>query len=62
MQLILSLGRHFTLFPLRVGVEGLAEDGYDCDWNPPFPFNKRMWAGAKMSFQRVYLLGKLSGY
>ena len=26
-------------------------DGYESEWIPPYPFNKRMWSGAKMHFQ-----------
>jgi hydroxyacyl-ACP dehydratase HTD2-like protein with hotdog domain len=48
---MILLGRHFTLFPSRR--KDLAADGYDAEWTPPEPFNRRMWAGAKLDFQSL---------
>ncbi|KAI9299841.1 hypothetical protein BJ944DRAFT_171780 [Cunninghamella echinulata] len=42
---------HHIYFPQRVPESHLAKDGYEADFFPPFPFTKRMWAGATLTWQ-----------
>ncbi|CAO3622651.1 unnamed protein product [Cunninghamella blakesleeana] len=42
---------HHIYFPHCVTEAQLAKDGYEAEFFPPFPFTKRMWAGATLTWK-----------
>jgi 3-methylfumaryl-CoA hydratase len=39
---------HLIYFPPRLTEAQLASDGYETKWQPPPPFNRRVWAGGRL--------------
>ncbi|GAB5589725.1 hypothetical protein Unana1_04625 [Umbelopsis nana] len=47
---------HLVYFPPRFTEKELASDGYELNFKPPKPFVHRMWAGARLEWNRDNLL------
>lgn len=47
---------HLVYFPPRFTEKELASDGYELNFKPPKPFVHRMWAGARLEWNRGNLL------
>lgn len=51
---------HWAAFPDFVPLDGIATDGHPKlgGFLPPLPFNRRMWAGGRLSFQGGFTIGE----
>ena len=51
---------HWVAFPEFVPIAGIATDGHPKlgGFLPPLPFNRRMWAGGKLSFKGRFAVGE----
>jgi 3-methylfumaryl-CoA hydratase len=45
---LLPANWHLIYFPQRLQETELASDGYERDWQPPPPFERRVWAGGRL--------------
>ncbi|KAI8052127.1 HotDog domain-containing protein [Syncephalis plumigaleata] len=46
----LPLNWHLAYFPARLRESQLASDGYEPQWQPPPPFERRVWASGKLKW------------
>ena len=49
-------GYHLAYFTPALLQRELGQDGADISYNPPAPFTRRMWAGGKLTWNKVNLL------
>lgn len=51
---------HWAAFPKFVPIDGIATDGHPKlgGFLPPLPFNRRMWAGGRLTFSGAFAIGE----